>query len=58
MQDNKCAQLYTDGGRFVHAFPMRSKCGAGDSLVNLVKDIGIMNEIHCNNALEQVGMNA
>ena len=37
---------------------MRSKSGAGGSLCTVVKDIGIMNEIHCNNALEQVGMNS
>ena len=37
---------------------MRSKDGAGDSLGNVVKDIGIMNEIHCDNALEKVGTNA
>ena len=37
---------------------MRSKAGSGESLGNVVKDIGIMNEIHCGNALEQVGTNA
>ena len=58
VKDNKCSQLYTDGGIFSHALTMMSKYGAGESLVNVVKDIGIMNEIHCNNALEQVGMNA
>ena len=36
---------------------MRSTAGASDSLGNLVKDIGIVNEIYCENALEQVRMN-
>ena len=42
---------------FVYVFPMRSKAEAGDSLGNVVKDIGIMNEIHFDNAMEQVGKN-
>ena len=30
---------------------MRSKAGAGESLGDLVKDTGIMNEIHCDNTM-------
>ena len=37
---------------------MRSKSGAGGSLCTVVKDIGIMNEIHCGNFLEQSRTNA
>ena len=37
---------------------MRSKAGAGDSLGDVVKDIGTMNESHYENAPEQVGKNA
>ena len=55
---NKCAHLYADSNVFVHVFPMRFKAAEGDSLGNAVKDIGIMNEIHYENALEQVGINA
>ena len=58
MQDNKCAQLYDDRDVFLHVFTMRSKAVAGESLVNEVKDIGIMNEIHCGNFLEQSRTNA
>ena len=58
VQDNKCSQLYDDRDVFLHVSTMRSKAVAGESLVNGVKDIGIMNEIHCENALEQVGTNS
>ena len=37
---------------------MRSKSGAGDSLVNVVNDVGIMNKIHYDNLLEQFGTNS
>ena len=57
VQGNKYDQLYADGGGSVHVFPMRSKSGAGDSLRNLVNDVRIMNEIHCDKALEQSDMN-
>ena len=57
MQGNKYAQIYTDGNIFVHLLLMRSKAGAGDSLGNVVKDIGNTNEIHCDNTLEQVWTN-
>ena len=36
---------------------MRSKSETDDSLGNVVKDIGIMNDINCDKVLEQVGMN-
>ena len=36
---------------------MRSKAGAGDSLGNVVKYIGTMNESHYDNAPEQVRKN-
>ena len=55
VRGNTCAQLNADGYRFVHIFPMRSKAGAVDSLDNVVKYIGIMNEIHCDKELKQVG---
>ena len=37
---------------------MRSKAGEGDSLGNVVNDIGTMNESHYDNAPEQVRKNA
>ena len=51
VRDNKCAQIYTDRDVFLHVFPMKPKAGAGDSVGNVVKDIGIMNEINCDNAM-------
>ena len=36
---------------------MRSKDGSGDYMGNVVKDIGIIDKIHCYNALEQVETN-
>ena len=36
---------------------MRSKAGSGDYMGNVVKDIGIIDKIHCYNALEQVETN-
>ena len=43
LQGNKCAQIYADRDGFVHLFLMRSKDGSGDSLGNVVKNIGILN---------------
>ena len=43
VQGNNCTQLYSKGGGFIYVYMMRYKAGAGDSLGNLVKDIGIMN---------------
>ena len=51
MRGNKWAQIYADRVGFVHVFLMRSKAGEGDSIGNVVKDIGIMNETHCDNVL-------
>ena len=42
VRGNKCDHLYADRGLFVHLFLMRSKDGVGDSLDNVVKDIGII----------------
>ena len=58
VQGNKCAHIYADGDGFVHILPMRSKLRAGVSVGNVVKYIGAMNEIHCDNTLEQVGKNS
>ena len=57
VQGNRYDQIYADRDVFVHVFLTRSKAGAGDSLGNVFRDIGIMNEIHCYNSLEQVGTN-
>ena len=57
MQGNKGSQLYTYRDEFVHVLTMRSKAGSGDSMGNVVKDIGIIDKIHCYNALEQVRTN-
>ena len=40
LRGNKCSQIYSDGEVFAHVFPVRSKAGAGDSMGNVVKDIG------------------
>ena len=37
---------------------MMSKSGVGDSLGNVVNDIGIINEIHCDKIMEKLVMNA
>ena len=58
VRGNKCAHIYADGDGFVHILPMRSKLRAGVSVGNVVKYIGAMNEIHCDNTLEQVGKNS
>ena len=43
VQSNKCAQLYADRDEVVHVLSMRSNDKVGESLGNVVKDIGIMN---------------
>ena len=53
---NKFSQLYADRYGFLHVLPMRSNAGAGDFLVNFVKDISFMNEINYEKALGKVGM--
>ena len=55
---NKCAQLYADRELFIYILPMSSNAVSGDSLGDVVNNIGIMNEIYCDNALEQVMTNA
>ena len=45
VQGNKFSQIYADKDGFVHVFSMRSKAGECDSMGNVVKYIGIMNEI-------------
>ena len=57
VQGNKCAHIHTYRDGFVYVLPMRSKSGAVDSLVDVVKDISITNEINCGKALEHIVAN-
>ena len=57
LQGNTCAQMFTDGESFIVAFPMRSKKDAGDALQKNCRDVGILNELHYDNAPEMTGHN-
>ena len=55
IQQNTCAQIYTDGKGYVRADPMRSKAEAGMTLSRLMEDVGIPNEIVSDGAPEVIG---
>ena len=55
LMGNTCAQIYTDGGGFITVYPMKSKGQVGQTLKNLVQDVGIPNALTFDGSLEQVG---
>ena len=52
---NTCVQIFTDGEGFIVAYPMKSKSMAGLQLQRNCRDVGVPNELHCDNAPEMVG---
>ena len=55
LMGNTCAQVYTDGGGFITVYPMKSKGQVGQTLKNLVQDVGIPYALTFDGSLEQVG---
>jgi hypothetical protein len=50
-------QLFTGGHGFVVAYPMRTKGEAGIAIQKACCDIGVPNNLHMDNAAEQMGPN-
>ena len=55
INQNTCAQLYTNGKGFVHVHPLRSKSLVDESLDLLTDFVGITNTIFCDGSNEQTG---
>ncbi len=51
---NTCGHVFTDG-RFVYFEPIQSKSEAGNSLVHLTQQVGVLNWLVFDGAKEQVG---
>jgi hypothetical protein len=54
IKGNKCAQVFCSDN-FVRIYPMRSKSEAGQALQDFADDVGVMDELVCDNAAEQTG---
>jgi len=55
LRGNTCAQIFTDDNGAVFVYPMRSKSETGTQLLNLIKQVGIPNEMHRDGAPEMSG---
>ena len=54
LKGNKCAQVFTDGA-YARAYPLKSKALCGGALKDFIYDVGVPNELLCDNAPEMVG---
>ena len=54
IKGNKCAQVFCSEN-FIRVYPMKSKSEAGQALQDFADDVGVMDEIMCDNAAEQTG---
>ena len=56
LRGNKCAQVFTNG-TFTAVYPIVSKSHAGDSLWELINDVGVPDQLYADLAVEHTGMN-
>jgi hypothetical protein len=56
LRQHKCAQIFTDGAGFTHAFPMKKKSEAGDRLEKLLRTLQTIREaIVTDGSSEEIG---
>ena len=53
LQQNKCAQVFTDGGGDIHVYPIQSKSQAPEALMNFIQDVGVPRDLVTDGAKEE-----
>ena len=57
IQQNTCAQIWSNNKGFIHVDPLRSKADCYLSLNNLIDTVGIPNKVFSDGGAEQTGIN-